>query len=238
MDERYKVVDFARIIGCGVKTVYRLIEDNKVRTDKDIVNGRTIAVIVANEEEISDLVRIYRKNPTTKTENELQYYDNVTENDIQNQNNISFNQTQSDIIERIMNYSEGVNEQIMTLNSNYTKQLNDLTNELSEYKSKIPLLEDKAAREGLYLQEISDIRSEMNRKLSEKNKQNQIMLFIFSVIILFFMTISVILSWKLYENIKNPTIIEKTNTIETIREVAGAPVKPAENKNTSKTTRR
>lgn len=232
MDERYKVIDFARIIGCGVKTVYRLIDDGRIKTVKDIENGRTITFIVANEEEISDLIRNYQKNSKTRTENDTQYYDNVTENDTQSQNNVVNNLTQSEIIDRIMTFSEGVNEQLITLNNNYNKQLNDLANQLIEYKSKIPLLEDKAGREGLYLQEISDIKSEMSKKLSEKDKEKNRQLIIFSVIILFFMIITLILSWKLYENIKNPTIIEKINTIETIRE-ATTPVNALEIKNTN-----
>lgn len=237
MEKRYKVFDFSQIIGCGVKTIYRLIKEDKIRTVKDIQNGRTITFIVANDEKISELIRIYQKNPLTKTENDSQYYENVTENNSQNHNNVVNNQTQTEIIERIMTFSEGVNEQLIALNSNYNKQLNDLTNQLIEYKSKIPLLEDKANREGLYLQEISDIKSEMKLKLSEKDKEKSRQFYIFSAIVIFFIILSVTLSLKLYENIKNPIIIEKTNTTENTEEVS-APVNVPENKNTYKTTKR
>lgn len=241
MEEKFKVVDFARIIGCGVKTVYRLIDDGRLRTVKDIQNGRTISFIVANDEEISELVRIYQKTSKTVSENDGKYYDNVTENDFQGQSKVIQNQAQSDIIDRIMTFSEGINEQILTLNSNYNKKIDELNNELNQYKSKLPLLED---RQGLYLQEISDIKSEKDRlisdydtKLSEKDKEKNRQFIIFSVIIIFFMTITVILAMKLYDNMKNPVVIEKVNTIETVREVS-APIKTVENKNTPKTTRR
>ena len=230
MEKRYRVTEFATLIGCGAKTVYRLKDNGKIKSDKEIVNGREIDVIVATDEEIEKLQNIYMK----KTDNVGKYYDNVTDNDINYQDNISHNQnnvgnrlTQSDIVEKIMSFSSGINEQIIEMNEVHNKELKQLHEELIQYKSRLPLLEDKANREGYYVKEISDLKSEIDKIksdneqiMSRKNKTFSVIVVILSAL---FLTVSGILIYKLM----NPTIIEKTNTIETIKEVkVEVPIQP------------
>lgn len=230
MEKRYRVTEFATLIGCGAKTVYRLKDNGKIKSDKEIVNGREIDVIVATDEEIEKLQNIYMK----KTDNVGKYYDNVTDNDINYQDNISHSQnnvgnglTQSDIVEKIMSFSSGINEQIIEMNDAHNKELKQLHEELIQYKSRLPLLEDKANREGYYVKEISDLKSEIDKIksdneqiMSRKNKTFSVIVVILSAL---FLTVSGMLIYKLM----NPTIIEKTNTIETIKEVkVEVPIQP------------
>ena len=222
MEKRYRVTEFATLIGCGAKTVYRLKDNGKIKSDKEIVNGREIDVIIADDEEIAKLQNIYMK----KTDNVGKYYDNVTDNDINYQDNISQSQnnmgnglTQSDIIDKIMSFSSGINEQVIEMNEAHNKELKQLHEELTQYKSRLPLLEDKANREGYYVKEISDLKTEIDKIKSDNemtmSRKNRIFSVIVVILSVLFLTVSGILIYKLM----NPTIIEKTNTIETIKEV-------------------
>lgn len=226
MEKRFKVADFARLIGCGAKTVYRLKEDKKLKSDKEIINGREIDIIIATDDKIEELQRQYSK----KYDNIGKYCDNVTENDIYCNDNYGQNPeksiTQSEIIEKIMTFSKETNEMIMDINDKNIKEIQRLSEELVQYKSRIPLLEDKAQREGVYLQEISDLKTE-NEKIKTENekklsRQNKIFSVIVLILSLLLLTVTGILLYNLstfsYNIKQNMTKTENEikNTIETI----------------------
>lgn len=223
MEKRLKVAEFAALIGCREKTVYRLIENNKIKTVKDTYNGRQIVFILTTDEEIEQYKKIYMKSSDNDkkiydndinckdivTENDSNYYDNVGQKNYNDGQGIS----NSEIVEKIMTFSQGMNEQILTLNESYNQRLQALTEELIEFKSKVPLLEDKANREGYYLNEINQIKTENEKKLTEINKKARRNYIILTVIIMILTSILLTISGLLLYNF---FILEKSNTPDTI----------------------
>ena len=187
-----KVADFAGLIGCSQKTVYKLIENNQLKTVNELQNGRTIRLIVTNNIEITEFQKNYGKLPVSESEcNEI-----LTVNNVQNNKMNVQNVSES---ENILN----VFDKIMEVNNQYNERLEKVNNELITYKSKQLLLEDKASREGLYLSEINDL----------KTSKNNILKWLISVIVilsLLLITVSGLLIFDLYNSVNIPSTIEVT----------------------------
>ena len=205
MEKKFSVADFAQLVGTTSKTIYQKIDnyDNlpvneQLSTVKEKVKGREITFIVTDSEQIAYFKNLYGKN----TVNESNYYETVTnlngysqvnngiENIKPNDNNVSNNSSF---------------DKLLTLNETYLNRIETVTNELMEYKSKTLLLEDKASREGLYLNEIKGLETE-NNKLKTYNKVLfTVLTIIISVLLTVFITLLIVNNSKQEENAqKNP----------------------------------
>lgn len=151
---KMKVADFSALIGCSQKTVYKMIENNQLKTVNEVQNGRTIRLIITNNNEISDFQKNYGKLPV----NEGECNENLTVNEVQE---TSMNVQNLSNSENFMNMFD----KIIEVNNQYNERLEKVNNELITYKSKQLLLEDKASREGLYLKEINDLKANKNNIL-------------------------------------------------------------------------
>lgn len=169
MEKKYSVADFAALVGTTSKTIYQKIEnyDNlpvneQLKTVKEKVKGREITFIQTTDEQIACYQNFYGKN----TVNDGEYYENVTNSNGSLQVNNGVNSSE---INNNKKTDGDMFERLMTLNETYLNRLETVTNELMEYKSKTLLLEDKAGREGLYLKEINELKTD-NEKLKTRNK--------------------------------------------------------------------
>lgn len=193
---KLKVAEFAEVIGCTPKSVYKYIDNEQLNTVDEIVNGRKITFVLTDENQINEYRSKYSKAPVRNpvyedilTTQESEY----TPYTIESQQN---KEDLSDIIDRII-----------TLNNGYNEKLSSLNERLITAESKQLLLEDKANREGLYLKEINELKAENN-----SIKKGYITVIIVCCIIITALTIF------LFYKLSHPTIIEKTNTIEKIVE--------------------
>lgn len=190
MDNKFKVSDFASIIGCSQKTVYRMIERGELITVNEQVNGRKIVFILANNKQIEEI----KKNQASFSVNDGNYEESLS-------NNVSQNTTNAELLnvyaDKLFEMNKINNEQIMKLNE-----------ELISFKSRVPLLEDKASREGLYLSEINNLKKNNTR-------------FIIATITLIFLSVLIacVLSVLLViEHNKPPKVIETEKVIEKVVE--------------------
>lgn len=164
MEKKLKVADFAALLGIVPKTVYKMIERNEVITVSERVNNRQTTLIVTNEEQIEKFKKIYGKTQV----NNGNYYNSVTENEqlqpvIEGEvieNNTHNNDFANEVIDRIIALNDGYNAQL----NEYNNRIQQVNEELITAKSKMLLLEDKAGREGLYLNEINELK-EGNKRL-------------------------------------------------------------------------
>lgn len=192
MEKKYSVADFAELVGTTAKTIYQKIENyenlpvnEQLTTVKERVKGREITFIVTSDEQIVIYKNLYRKEAVNNSE----YYENVTINNgdapVNNiQNTVNPN--------NIKLSSSDAFDKLMTLNETYLNRIETVTNELMEYKSKTLLLEDKASREGLYLNNIRELETE-NNKLKTSNKRLLITLTtILSVLITVLITLFIV----------------------------------------------
>lgn len=195
---KMKVADFAGLVGCSQKTVYKLIENEQLKTVNELQNGRTIRLIVTNNIEIAEFQKNYGKSPVNEGEcNEILTVNNAQESKM-NVQNVSDS-------ENLLN----VFDKIMEVNNLYNEKLEKVNNELITYKSKQLLLEDKASREGLYLTEINNLKA---------SKNNILKWLIAAIVILslLLITVSGLLIFNLYN-----TVSKVPQTIEIVKEKAG-----------------
>lgn len=163
MEKKLKVADFAALLGIVPKTVYKMIERGEIITVNEKVNNRSTTLVVTSDEQIQELKKAYGKEQV----NNGNYYENVTENerlmsDIEYSGSVKHfdnNNFATEVIDRIVALNEGYNEQL----KEYSEQLQKVNEELVTAKSKVLFLEDKAGREGLYLNEINGLKKDNNR---------------------------------------------------------------------------
>lgn len=186
MNKKLKVIDFSTIVGCSQKTVYRMIKKGELLTVNEMVNGRKVAFIITNDKQIEEI----KKNQAPFTVNEGNYEESLS--------NAQNDKAQNAEILNI--YAE----KLLEINKVNNEQLMNLTNELITYKSQVPLLEDKANREGLYLQEIKDLKKVNNRYL----------IVLITVIILSVLSACVLCVLLVIEKKKPPKIVETQKVIE------------------------
>lgn len=192
MEKKYSVADFAELVGTTAKTIYQKIENyenlpvnEQLTTVKERVKGREITFIVTSDEQIVIYKNLYRKEAVNNGE----YYENVTINNGDTPvNNIQNTVNPNDI----KLSSSDAFDKLMTLNETYLNRIETVTNELMEYKSKQLLLEDKAGKEGLYIKEINELKTD-NEKLKTSNKRLLITLTtILSVLITVLITLFIV----------------------------------------------
>jgi hypothetical protein len=206
MNEEIKIADLARLWNVSVNTVWARIKKEGLLTSKRLDNNKEITFVSVPEEILKKYAVNNVINHTNNVDNEELLTANNPHNEINNPQTV-------DIIERIMTYSQGVNEQLIAINNNYNEELRTVNNELMKYKSQMPLLEDKASREGLYLKEINELK-EVNNNVHKRNEA--LKNWLITVIILMILGVSA-LSVLLILAIKKPPEI-RTVEVEKIIE--------------------
>lgn len=211
MERRMNVADFAALVGTTAKTIYQKIDNyenlpvsEQLTTVKDRVKGREITLIVTSDEQIAYYKNLYSKETVSGGE----YYNILTNNNGQNpvneiQNTVNPNNNNS--------FNGDAFDKLMTLNETYLNRIETVTNELMEYKSKTLLLEDKANREGLYLNNIKELETENNR-LKTSNKR---LLLVLTVIISVLLTVLItILTVNNVDNVSSNVTTSEQVTVQ------------------------
>ena len=212
MEKRFKISEFAELVGASQKAIYsrinnagKLPDNEKLKTVNEYDRGREIAFIYTNDEQIRLYQNIFGKLPV----NEVYCEDILTDNEV----NYRVNEIQEPAKSGYSaNDMKEVIEQIITLNNNYNERLMSVNEELVNYKSKTLLLEDKAGREGLYLKEINDLK-----KVNEGNKRVIYLLISVIVVLLLILTgyfTFNIASAKLKAQKPAPSEIEQVNEVQ------------------------
>lgn len=224
MERRMKVADFAALIGVVPKTVYKMIEREEIITVNEKVNNRSTTLIVTTDEQIEELKKSYGKD----TVHDGNCYENVTVNnrsmdDINSQYMEKINNNNivtAEVIDRIITLNEGYNEQLKEV----TEKLFTVNDELVKVKSQTLLLEDKAGREGFYLNEINQL----------KNSNKRLMKFIYlTVTVIVFLLLSLTGYVTYNVSVNNRSTTEEYSVTENAKKNAGQtqeavkPLKPA-----------
>lgn len=164
MERKMNIADFAALVGTTSKTIYGKINNvsnlpvnEQLKTVKEKVKGREVTLIITNDEQIELYKNLYGKDTVINGE----YYETVT--DINGYSPV--NETQDTV--KTNNNTELLTEmfdRLNTVHNDYNERLQRVNDELITYKSKQLLLEDKANKEGFYLNEINELKKENNRK--------------------------------------------------------------------------
>ena len=186
--------------------------------EKKFKVARATTLVVVTDEQIAELKKNYSKEQV----NSGNYYETVTDNNhsimdaesyevVKNTNDSAF---ASEVIDRIIAINDGYNEQL----KEYTEHLRKVNDELVTEKSKVLLLEDKAGREGLYLNEINQLKS--------SNKQLTRIIY-FTVAVIMFLLLG--LTWYVTYNVlindrsatENEQVIQELDTKKAATEKIG-----------------
>ncbi|MCD7779852.1 MAG: hypothetical protein LUH05_04190 [Candidatus Gastranaerophilales bacterium] len=213
MEKKLSVSEFAELAGTTAKTIYQRIlnnselpENEQLNTVKEKIKGREVTVIITDYQQIELYKNLYGKEPV----NNLQYEDILTDNNIsdteingniqvKNNNNNDFD---NDIVDKILTINDKYNNRLELVYN----ELKTANNELAEVKSKQLLLEDKASREGLYLNEINTLKKDYN-KLSNINK------LLITVIILLLTVIIIAITYFITVNYISKNVNNELKTV-------------------------
>lgn len=166
-NEKLKVSDFSELIGCSQKTVYALIKRGEVKAVNEVIRGRKMTFVIATNEQIEEFKKLYGK----ETVNELDCNENVT-----NENYID-----GEIVST-PDKMENILDKFIELQNTFNAQLLNVNEELVKYKSQVPLLSYKADREGMYINEINQLKKDNE---GYKRKLTILLTFTITLIMLF-----------------------------------------------------
>lgn len=213
MGRKMNIADFAALVGTTSKTIYGKINNvsnlpvnEQLKTVKEKVKGREVTLIITNDEQIELYKNLYGKDTVINGE----YYETVTDN-----NGYSpVNEIQDTV--KINNNTELLTEmfdKLNTVHNEYNERLQRVNDELITYKSKQLLLEDKANKEGFYLNEINELKKENNRKKLYINLLITL-LTILLLLITGFVTYSIAVNKGKEVSEQNSATIEQTSVVQ------------------------
>lgn len=207
MEKELKIAELATLWNVSVPTCWNRIKKERLITfkKKDETN-KDISYVSISDEIINKYV-INEVNNLYNDVNNGYYEDLLTVNNV---NNPETPIKSTDFIKDIINLNKGYNEELKTVYNDYNDRLQRLTDELIDYKSKVPLLEDKANREGLYINEINELKKE--------NKNNKMLIkVLITLLITLIMVIMIALTYFItVNNMQQLSDIEKPQQIESV----------------------
>lgn len=215
MERKLKFSEFAELIGTTAKTVYKMEEREEITTVIEKVNNRPTRLVVTNDEKIKHFKNTYSKSPV----NYGNYEENVTINyDTMSNNNSSQSANNNEIVQEMF-------DRIINMNEEYNNRIAKLNEELVDSKSKLLLLEDKAGREGLYIKEINELKTENDKLKTDKTKvANQLV----AVIIVLLMVVVGLITFNVATaQKKEQTQQEVTQPVSVKTQTGNKPVKSA-----------
>lgn len=157
MEKELKIAELANIWGASVPTTWKRIRKEQLSTVmKPDENRKEVNYVIITDEQINKYINNINNNVNNDFNNP--HYEELltVDNDNNLVNNIENSQYNG------ISASE-VFDRLMMINNQYNDRLETVNRELIDAKSKQLLLEDKANREGFYLNEIKELKTDNNR---------------------------------------------------------------------------
>lgn len=215
MEKEFKVADLAKAWGISVNATWNRIKKEKLLTVMKLDNNKEITFVVVPED-ILNKYMVNKVNEVVKQDD----YEVILSDDNHNE------QFKNDITSSMIEFSREINNQIISLNNDYNQrllcrdevhnqQMMKMNEELIRYKSQIPLLEDKANREGLYINEINELKK-------EKQKKEHYFYVLLAVLVVFIIVIAILSVLLVKAQNKPPQVITTEKVVE---KIVNVPVK-------------
>lgn len=194
-EKELKISELANIWAVSVPTTWNRVRKEDLKTVKKVdENRKEVNYVVISDEIINKYVLTVNNNV-----NNHNYEDILTDNNINENvnNNLKYGNDNISASEMF--------DKLSTLNKEYNDRLERVNEELITYKSKTLLLEDKAGREGYYINEINTLKKDNNLLL--KGLITLLIMFIITFVSL----VSIVLYHKTIEGNK-----EVSTTVENV----------------------
>lgn len=175
MEKELKISELASFWGVSVPTTWNRIRKEGLTTIKKIDESKKEVAFVTVSEEILNKYIVNVNNNVNNPNNNGYYEDMLNAKNVVNNDNdvIDVEYTREterflpEIVATLTNVYNVQNQQIINLNNDYNERLetvyNSLKNvydELASHKGNTKALEDKAEREGMYLNEINELKQD------------------------------------------------------------------------------
>ena len=228
MEKKFKVSDFAEIVGCTPKTVYKMIERNELKTVTEKVNNRETTVIVATGEQIKNLQGQFGKLPVNESK--------CNENVIYNEGNEPVKNNDS------LNVNSEIVDKVIDLSREYTDRLTLVNEELVNAKSQMLFLTDKLKSDNDskdYWQK-EYFKKDYEVKQSEKSKFTVIiwLVSVIFVLVLGLITLGLLYSFEKQKANDSKPLTGKDTVIEQQLPVTNKVPAPAAQQNKNQTTKK
>ncbi len=205
MEKELKISELASIWGASVPTTWNRVRKDGLSTfKKKDENNKEVNYVRIPDVYIEKYLNNVNNN--VKNNDNNGYYE-----DMLNVNNVNNNVESSKTLQEQGFTNEDIKEiitTITTVNKDYNDRLTTLTDRLISAESKQLLLEDKANREGYYINEINKLEKENNRY----NLYNKVLISIITILLIFitaFITYQVAKS-NTVSNTVSDTVVEKS----------------------------
>lgn len=202
-EKELKISELANIWAVSVPTTWNRVRKEDLKTVKKVdENRKEVNYVVISDEIINKYILTVNSNV-----NNHNYEDILTDNNINENvnNNLKYGNDSISASEMF--------DKLSILNKEYNDRLERVNEELMSYKSKSLLLEDKAGREGFYINEINTLKKDNNLLL--KGLITLLIMFIITFVSL----VSIVLYHKAIEgnkevsttvkNVSNPVQAQK-----------------------------
>lgn len=151
-EKELKISELANIWAVSVPTTWNRVRKEDLKTVKKVdENRKEVNYVVISDAIINKYVLTVNNNV-----NNHNYEDILTDNNINENINNSLKYGNDNIS------ASEMFDKLSTLNKEYNDRLERINEELITYKSKTLLLEDKAGREGFYINEINTLKKDNN----------------------------------------------------------------------------
>lgn len=209
MEKELKIAELASIWGVSVPTTWNRIKKNELKTFiKKDENNKEVNYVSISEEKINEYIIKVNNN------NKNGYYEDMLNVDNDDNNVIDAEYVRQEAIKAPAVIDSFING-LKTVYDDCNKRIEKVNEELIMYKSQSLLLEEKTSREGLYLQEINELKT-INNKVNKKANKLLITLMTVSILAIFIiaaLSIAVVFYYK-----KPPEIREVEKVIEKVIE--------------------
>ncbi len=205
MEKDLKIAELATIWGVSVPTTWNRIRKEGLTTFiKKNENNKEVNYVKVSDDIINQYTVNNNKN-VYKDINNSYYEDMLINNNLSE--NFSQSQTTANKDVTIDELKEVISA-ITTVNNDYNNRLETLTNRLINAESKQLLLEDKASREGMYINEINGLKKD-NKGLQRSLSIFKYLFITVTVILLMLITVLITVN-KLNTGFVNPVVEKQT----------------------------
>lgn len=179
-EKELKIAELATVWGVSVPATWNRVRKEGLKTVKKIdENRKEVTYVIVSEEIVNKYLSAVNNGINNRYYEEL-----LTSNNINNDINNSLK-----VESEALSASE-MFDKLTALNKEYNNRLEQVNEELITAKSKMLLLEDKAGREGLYINEINGLKT-------DNNKLKRVIYCLFAVIVILLLGLTCYLTYNI-----------------------------------------
>lgn len=198
-EKELKIAELATVWGVSVPATWNRVRKEGLKTVKKIdENRKEVTYVIISEETVNKYLSTVNNNINNRYYEEL-----LTNNNINNDTNNGL-KTESEPF----SVSE-MFDKLTALNKEYNNRLEQVNGELITAKSKMLLLEDKAGREGLYINEINGLKT-------DNNNLKKVVYGLIGVIVILLLVLACYLTYNIVTSKSTQPTTEKTPAVQQV----------------------